>query len=136
MRLQFSLLGMFLFLTWACLTICTLCTTDFYFGRFLSGVVFMAAHFLAIVMVAVSARLRKPAIVFMAVATGHVLLTYRGREIYPLLDFAYQLVRWLDLPNTPRGLGDYVTKGVLASSMMLGLLASWLTRACLAHSDE
>jgi hypothetical protein len=136
MRFQFSLSGLLLLMTWVGLTICTLITTDFVLGRLLAGAIFVAAHGLAIVIAAVSPRLRKAAFVFAAVASGHLLVTYYGREIYPLLDASVKLIRWLELPNTPRGLGDYATKGVLALTMLLGLSAAWITSTFVPIREE
>jgi hypothetical protein len=128
-RPQCSLLGLLVAITWVCLTTCTFATNDLVLGRFLAGAIFVVACIMAVILVAASTRLRRPALVFLIVASGHVTLSLWGREIYPLLDISYALVHWLELPNTPRGLGDYVMKALLASSILIGLIASVITQA-------
>jgi hypothetical protein len=128
-RPQLSLTGLFVGITWICLTTCTFATNDLVPGRFLAGAIFVVAFITAVILVAASARLRRPALVFLIVAGGHVTLALWGREIYPLLDISYDLVHWLQLPNTPRGLGDYVIKALLAISILIGLIASLITHA-------
>ena len=135
-QLQFSLTGLFVAVTWFCLTVCTLATTDFSLGRFLAGAIFVLSNIVAVILIAVSPRLRKPAIVFVVVGCGHLMIALWGREVYPIGEIGYQLVNWLELPNTDRGLGDYVLKGILALSMFVGLTAGWITSVLARDAGE
>jgi hypothetical protein len=128
-RPQLSLTGLFAGVTWICLTTCTFATNELVPGRFLAGAIFVLACIAAVILVAASARLRRPALVFLIVTGGHIALALRARELYPLLDVSYDLVHWLELPNTPHGLGEYVMKALLAISILIGLIASLITHA-------